>query len=249
MWTNVLDLKRFYQSPLGRTARRMIARRITEIWPSVSGLDFLGIGYPIPYLSPFTNEARRVAVVMPPRQGVIRWPAEGSNRTVLAHQAEMPFPNLTFDRVLIVHAFESAGSLRPMLREVWRVMSDSGRLLVVAPNRTGIWARTDSTPFGAGLPYSAGQLDRALRDCLYAPERTRHALFAFPSSRRLSLSLSPTLERLGLRFFATFSGVILMEATKQIHAGAPEGTKRRTLRIGGGEIKAVPAGRGMRERS
>ena len=249
MWNDVLDLKQFYQSPLGRTARRMIARQITETWRSVSGLDVLGIGYPVPYLSPFKSEARRLVVVMPPRQGVIRWPAEGKNRTVLAHQAEMPFPNLIFDRVLIVHAFESAGALMPMLREVWRVMSDSGRLLVVAPNRAGIWARTDSTPFGAGLPYSAGQLDRALRDCLYAPEQTRHALFAFPSSRRLSLSLSPTLEQLGLRFFATFSGVILMEAVKRIHAGVLEGARRPALRVAGGDIKAAPASRGMRERS
>jgi alpha-ketoglutarate-dependent 2,4-dichlorophenoxyacetate dioxygenase len=44
-----------------------------------------------------------------------------------------------------------------------------GRLLLIVPNRRGIWARLDSTPFGHGRPYSRGQLERLLGDALFTP--------------------------------------------------------------------------------
>lgn len=242
MWNDVLDLKHFYASPLGRTARRMIGRKIRDVWPDVKGQRVLGLGYAPPYIASMQSEAERVISVMPPRQGVIRWPRDGGNLTVLADHTELPFPDLTFDRVLIVHAFESAERLRPMLREIWRVMADSGRLLVVVPNRAGIWARIDSTPFGAGLPYSAGQLTKTLRDSLYVPEPADHALFALPTRWRLAQSFAPALERLGNRAFRTFSGVIVMEATKQIYAATLDGQALRSAVIDR-DITAAPAAR------
>ena len=30
-----------------------------------------------------------------------------------------------------------------MMRELWRVLADGGRMIVVAPNRRGLWARFD----------------------------------------------------------------------------------------------------------
>ena len=43
---------------------------------------------------------------------------------------------------------------RQMLREVWRVLAPSGRLMAVIPNRRGVWTRTDTTPFGHGRPFT-----------------------------------------------------------------------------------------------
>jgi hypothetical protein len=45
-----------------------------------------------------------------------------------------------------------------LLREVWRVLAPNGRLLAVVPNRRGLWARIDTTPFGHGRPFSRGQV-------------------------------------------------------------------------------------------
>ncbi len=37
MWLDVEEIGRFYETPLGRVARRLIRRRIREIWPTAKG--------------------------------------------------------------------------------------------------------------------------------------------------------------------------------------------------------------------
>ena len=123
--------------------------------------------------------------------------------------------------MLLVHAVEQSEILRGMMREAWRVLSEGGRLMVVVPNRRGIWARLERTPFGHGQPYTNRQIRRLLQDNLFLPVDTARALYVPPSQWRLSLSSSPAIERLGDRFFPQFSGVLLVEAIKQIYAAAP----------------------------
>src|SRR3546814_1157411 len=69
---------------------------------------------------------------------------------------------------------------RALLREIWRVLTGDGRVLVVVPNRRGLWARSDRTPLGWGHPYSAAQLSRVLRDNMFTPTRTQRALYVPP---------------------------------------------------------------------
>jgi len=70
-----------------------------------------------------------------------------------------------------------------------------------------------------------------LRDNLFVPERSARALFVPPVSSRFVLSTAPAWERLGKRWFSTFAGVNLVEATKQIYAAsgpvAVESPRRR----------------------
>ena len=53
MWTDAVDLRDFYATTLGQVARRMIRRRIRPVWPDVTGLSVLGLGYATPFLQPF----------------------------------------------------------------------------------------------------------------------------------------------------------------------------------------------------
>src|SRR3546814_766455 len=117
MWTDVIDLDEFYRSNLGQVARRLIRRRIRAIWPDVRGMSVLGLGYAVPYLRPFRGEAERVIAVMPASQGVMHWPAGEGGLVALADEAELPFPDLSIDWLLLVHAVECSEQLRPMLRE------------------------------------------------------------------------------------------------------------------------------------
>ncbi len=230
MYSDVIDLRDFYQSRLGEVARRLIRQRIRSLWPDVSGLQVLGLGYANPYLRPFLGEAERVLSVMPARQGVLHWPGDAPNIVSLVNEAELPLQNFSIDRVLMVHALEGAADADAMLGEVWRVLAGGGKALVVVPNRRGIWARLDVTPFGAGSPFTLNQLTRVLRQNAFTPLAHAHALYAPPSKSRMVLRAAPAWEKIGARWFPGFSGVVMVEATKQLYAHTKVETAR-TRRI------------------
>ena len=238
MWSDVIDLSEFYRSRLGQVARRLITRRIRQLWPNVRGLSVLGVGYATPYLRAFREEAGCVMAVMPAPQGVVHWPESDPSLVCLSEETDLPFSDLSVDRLLLVHAVENSENLRAMMREAWRVLSDSGRLIVVVPNRRGIWARFEQrSPFGHGHPYSQGQIKRLLRDCLFAPTAQEHALFVPPSRKRIVLQSAHAFERAGNRWFQAISGVLIIEASKQLYAATPVRAKaparRRLVAITG----------------
>jgi len=228
MWTDVVDLRDFYDTHLGQVARRMIRRRLREIWPDVSGERVLGLGYAIPYMRPYVDQSERALAAMPAQQGVLQWPIDGPSKVALVEETRLPFPDLAFDRVLIVHGLEYSEALRPMLREVWRVLSESGRLLVVVPNRRGLWARFERTPFGHGRPYSASQVSRLLRDTMFTPLRSEPALYVPPSRWRVLRRGAAAWERIGARWMPPIAGVVVVEAKKEIYAA--NAVKARTRR-------------------
>lgn len=228
MHLDVVDLKQFYDSRLGLLATRILRRRMRELWPSVAGLRVLGIGYATPFLRPMMDEAERVIAFMPSAQGVHRWPHGEPGRVALVDEAELPLRDSVVDRVLLVHTLENTEELRPMLREVWRVLAPEGRLLIIAPNRRGLWARFEGTPFGQGRPFSPPQLNRLLRDNMFSPAAVRPALYFPPSKRGVVLRASGALEQFGERIGATaFAGALLVEGGKQVYAMTPRGHRAR----------------------
>lgn len=218
MPSDVVDLRDFYRTGLGQVARRMIRTAIRTVWPDLRGMRLLGIGYPIPFLPAISADTERTVAVMPAPLGVLGWSPEGRNLVTLADEGELPFADYSIDRILLVHALETTEQVGPMLKEIWRVLAGGGRLLVVAPNRRGIWARLDLTPFGSGQPYTMSQLSRLLRDEQFTPVGSATALFVPPARKRMILRSAAAWERLGRRWSPTFAGVVLVEATKQIYA-------------------------------
>jgi SAM-dependent methyltransferase len=231
MRPDVIDLREFYASGLGQFARRVLRRRIRAIWPNLTSQWLLGMGYATPFLRPFRDEAGRVIAVMPAAQGVAHWPAEGPCLTGLADETELPLPDYSVDRVLLVHALENSEHVGDMLREVWRVLAPGGRLLVVVPNRRGLWARFEHTPFGHGRPYTRAQLTQLLREHEFSPTLTASALFLPPVRWRMLLRASGALEKLGERWGPRFAGVILVEAVKQVYAVVPSAKPARQRRL------------------
>jgi len=218
MASDVVDLRDFYRTPLGQVARRMIRQALRRVWPDLHGMRLLGIGYPAPFLTAISPESERTLAMMPASLGVLAWPSDSANLALLANEDEFPFADFSMDRVLLVHALETSEQAGQLLKEAWRVLAGGGRLLVVVPNRRGIWARLDRTPFGSGRPYTLSQLSQLLRDELFTPVATGAALFVPPSRSRMVLRSARAWERLGARWFPTFAGVVMVEATKQIYA-------------------------------
>jgi SAM-dependent methyltransferase len=222
MWSDVLDLEEFYGSTLGQMTARLLRARLREVWPNVRGETILGLGYAQPLLRPFVEEAGRTIAFMPAQQGVTRWPREGRNLATLVDELDLPLPDRSVDRVLLVHAVECTEQLRPMLREIWRVMSDGGRMVVIAPTRAGLWSQIDRSPFYQGHPYSAGQLAALLRANMFAPLRQTRALYMPPTRSRLAMRMAPAVERFGQRWLGRFAGVSVIESGKQLYAGIAE---------------------------
>src|SRR5205085_1010976 len=218
MPSDVVDLRDFYRSVLGQVARRMIRRAIQRVWPDLHGMRLLGLGYATPFLSALAGDTERTVAMMPASLGVLRWPQDDRNLVTLADEGELPFADYSIDRVLLVHALETSDEARAMLKEIWRVLAGGGRVLIVAPNRRGIWARLDRTPFGSGRPYTMSQLSQLLRDEQFTPVGSDAALFIPPATSRVMLRSAAAWERIGKRWFPTFAGVLLVEATKQIYA-------------------------------
>jgi SAM-dependent methyltransferase len=218
MSSDVVDLRDFYRTGLGQVARRMIRGAIRRVWPDLHGMRLLGIGYPTPFLTTISPQTERTIGLMPAFLGVLGWSPEGRNLVTLADEGELPFADYSIDRVLLVHALETSEQAGPMLKEIWRVLAGGGRLLIVVPNRRGIWARLDRTPFGSGRPYTMSQLSQLLRDEQFTPVGSDTALFIPPARKRMILRSALAWERIGRRWFPTFAGVVLVEATKQIYA-------------------------------
>jgi SAM-dependent methyltransferase len=232
MLVDVVDLRDFYRSRLGQVARRQLRVRIRKVWPDVTGMRVLGLGFATPYLRPFLGGAERVFALMPASQGVLPWPIGEKNLVALADEGELPLQDYSIDRVLLMHGLEFSERSRALLNEVWRVLAGGGRLLVLVPNRRSLWAVNSGTPFGQGSPYSHPQLVRLLRDAKFTPERAEAALFVPPARSRMILRSAGALERIGARWFNRFGGVVMIEATKQLYRPASErAEKRRTVYV------------------
>ena len=116
-----------------------------------------------------------------------------------------------------------------LLREVWRVLAAGGRLLAVVPNRRGLWARMDTTPFGHGRPYSRSQITQLLRETWFTPTGWGEALYVPPIARGWFLRSAVAWERTGATISAPFAGVHIVEATKQVYRAIPARREKRRL--------------------
>lgn len=217
MAVDVSDLRAFYSSPLGEVARRYIGRTILERWENCVGLSLMGLGYAPPYFAPFRERAMRVVAFMPAEQGVTNWPTSGAIASALVDPILLPLPDASIDRALLVHMLEMSDQPRLLLEEIWRVLAPGGRMILVVPNRGGVWARFDRTPFGHGLPYSRSQLRELLRETDFLPIHWAEALYAPPFMRPFLLRTSAAFETMGSRLALPGSGVHLVEATKQLY--------------------------------
>ncbi|ARC88080.1 class I SAM-dependent methyltransferase [Rhodovulum sp. MB263] len=219
MHLDVLDLRNFYyRTNLGRVAQRAIRQQVRDIWPVAKGQTVAGFGFAVPLLRPLRASARRVVALMPGQQGVMPWPAGEENVSLLCEETAWPLPDGFVDKLILLHGLETSEHPAAVLEESLRVLRPGGRALFIVPNRSGLWARRDGTPFGFGRPYSSGQLEAQLRQHGFEPEAHRAALFSPPTSRRFWLKTAAIWENAGQRMSAYYAGGVLMvEATKRVY--------------------------------
>ena len=220
MHQDVVDLRGFYyRTKLGRIVQRVLQEALTAYWPDTSHMTVAGFGFAAPFLRPFLATSRRVICLMPGQQGVMPWPQGQPNHSVLVQETNWPISAASIDRLIVAHALETCERADALIAEVHRVLAPDGKAIFVVPNRAGMWARAETTPFGHGHPYTTGQVERLLRKHNFLPERHTAALYIPPSQKRFWLRTDRMWEGLGRKLDAQMlAGALIVEASKQVYA-------------------------------
>lgn len=220
---NVIDLREFYASRIGRVVKRLVMRRILSLTGiEMKNRNVVGYGYATPYLKPFIENGAFVCALMPSGTGADMWPKSGSHNhgglVALCDETMLPLETSETDVIVCAHTLECADNANALMQELARILKSGGTLVMVAPVRSAMWARFDHTPFGYGRPYSFAQLRRLMRDHMFIIERVDHALVMPPFDARWLLRIGPLLDKSDwLRRF--FGGVMVVTATRRTYAG------------------------------
>ncbi|MBF0382441.1 MAG: methyltransferase domain-containing protein [Magnetococcales bacterium] len=221
MTFDAIRLQSWYGTEQGETVVRL-AGGVMERWVSaIPANQSCGLGYAQPYLNHLSRYLGNCVGASPAEMGVSSWPLGKNNRIAQIRPNALPFPDKQFNRVIITHLLEGTVESQGVIREVWRILEPGGRLLLMVPNRGGLWARRDSTPFGWGQPFSPAQLRVVLQDSLFVVRQSCFALFKPPVKDRRWLGSASSWEKAGNRWFAPLGGVILCEAEKLVYAKSP----------------------------
>ncbi|MGJ8622979.1 MAG: methyltransferase domain-containing protein [Yoonia sp.] len=245
MHLDVLDLRNFYyRSALGRAAQKVIRDELVTLWPEAKGQMVVGFGFAVPLMRPFLKDARRVIGLMPGPQGVMPWPADGKNVSVLCEDTSWPIETGDVDKLVLLHGLETTEQPSTLLDEAFRVLGPGGRAVIIVPNRAGLWSRSDATPFGYGRPYSLSQLEAQLRKHHFVTERIFSTLYQPPSGHRIWRKSANFFERVGHNIpVVAAGGVLMVEVSKQTNAPTRPGLTeavRSPLKVLEGIAKPKP---------
>ena len=228
MRLDVNNLNNFYSNTgLGSIVKDVISSLLVDTCRSNKDKNIVGYGFLIPVAGTFSRNSERLTLLMPGSQGVIYWPNDNPNVSVLCEENLWPLPSGKTDCIIFLHGLEFSENISALLNECWRVLAPGGKALFIVPNRLGLWCRTEVTPFGSGRPYTVSQLESQLLNHSFSICKTRSALFSIPSNGKFCLKSSKFLEGLGNKIFPVQAGgIILLEVSKQTGA-----TQKRTSRL------------------
>ena len=227
---DVVQLNEFYASVEGKLATKAIMAALSRMWQPIDNERLVGMGYAIPYLETFGPDCERVINFMTPAIGAVPWPQNQECKTAMVDEINMPLCDDCVDRFLIVHGFEHSENPLQTLQEIYRVLTPKGKLIMVVPNRKGLWAGIEKNPFAWGRPWSRGQLIRTLQDAMFTPVAWSSALHFPPINNRIVLKGGKWIEKMGNRFLSPFGGVLIVEAQKEIYQGIKV-KKRKSVKV------------------
>lgn len=205
----------YYRTTLGRGAQSVLRRQAMQFWPEAERQTVLGYGFAVPLLRPYLKASRRVIALMPGPQGVMPWPHDKPNLSVLSEETAWPIETGLVDKLILMHGLETTDNPGDLLDEAYRVLGPGGQVMFVVPNRSGLWASADHTPFGYGRPYSYSQLEAQLKRHDFEPEQHVSVLYQPPSTRRFWMKTAKFWEKTGRAIPAVMAGGVFMVVARK----------------------------------
>jgi len=218
MFYNVDELTKFYKTFLGKVSVRIIEEKLKDIFQFSSNLKILGIGYPVPWLENLSNSAIDLFLAIPSQFSDYKWSRYQLNQTFVFEDIAIPIPDFYFERVFICHSIENSNEVEKLFKETWRVLDGQGKLILILPNRLGLWSRNENNPFGQGVPFTSFQISKLLNQYGFTNIKIYFSLFFPPSKNKIILNNADKFEYIFSKIFPSMGGIMIVEATKSMYA-------------------------------
>ena len=216
MACTVKQLCDFYKTPLGEVVQVYINDIVKKFIPESTNIQFiLGLGYVTPYLTRKLIQKNAVLSFTFNKMGGITWPNTTCSHTAIVHENHLPLANKSIDKLIVVHGLECSKNREQLLTEVNRIVAPDGEILIIFPNKAGIWSHTSNTPFAHGDHYTMSQLNDALSKDGWHIKAEERFLYFPPTQSLYTQSFFAPVEMMGSYFFPYFSGLNAITAKKQ----------------------------------
>ena len=218
MFYNVDKLIKFYDSFLGKAAVQLIEARLKNTFQDTMNLKILGIGYPVPWIENFSVIARDLFLGTPSEFNDFKWSRNMLNQSFVFDHISLPIPDFYFDKVFICHLIEISSEVEKLISEIWRILDGQGKLILILPNRLGLWSRNENNPFGQGTPFSSFQIVSLLSQNGFKNIKINFSLYFPPVENKIVLNNADKFEFIMSKIFPSMGGIMIVEATKSIYA-------------------------------
>ncbi len=212
------SVRRWLNTPLGESLLQQESRLVEEACDGIFGEQCLQLGL---WGEPntFLRHARTQ------RQWLIDEGASDEPPAAIGQLHRLPVVDDTIDCVILPHVLDYSDRPHAILREVDRVLTPHGHLVILGFKTGGLWGLRRLIP-GAGLPPDAHHLvpDRRLRDWLQLLDLRIHAVqrffFRWPLPGIRSGG-SPHWEQRGRRWWPELGACYMLTAQKRVSTLTP----------------------------
>ena len=215
-------LRTFWQMPLGKSLLTAEAQLLGEALEDVFGWEFLQVGA-------WGEDRELLAGCRTRRKIVVAPSAFSGGADIIARPSALPVARDSVDAVLLPHTLEFASDPYAIVREVDRVLSGEGQLVVLGFQPFSLWgirARSSGTGFPPGIRriLTAGRVREWLVLLGYEIVATRAYLHCTPwgsgaPATPATAEHSPLLQRTW--FDPLPAGAWMLKARKRIRALTP----------------------------
>ena len=212
---DIVKLKDFYRGDLGRTLAKVLTCYIEKLLKIDDTSVVLGLGYTVPFITNIRTKGRFLALATTSLDAQTK-----DGQIIFAKNKKLPFLDNTFDKVILIHELEYSENPNSLLEEVSRILRVNGKIIIAVPNKYGLWASSKSTPVAESKAFSSSDLSAVLKRNNFSISQSQYGVFIPPTSKKWLQKLVYSLEKAGYRWFAPFSGFIIVEAKKTIYSGS-----------------------------